>query len=171
MNLFENRPFLWPLILIAAIPRILGAFFLPNTFGDAYVYIRDIGNLSTKIKAGSFALTDLYGFWLPLYQLISAAINVFVGNGFYAGKIVAALFGIGACLLVYALTLRLTEQKVAALLAFFLIALNPLHLLNCTSALTDVPHALFVLASMYFVLKRSWIAAALFAALAGFTRV
>ena len=159
------------LAAIAAIPRILGAFFLPNTFGDAYVYIRDIGNLSTKIKAGSFALTDLYGFWLPLYQLISAVINVFVGNGFYSGKIVAALFGIGACLLVYALTLRLTEQKFAALLAFLLIALNPLHILNSTSALTDVPHAFFVLASMYFVLKRSWIAAALFAALAGCTRV
>ena len=41
------------------------AFFLPNTFGDAYVYILDIGTLSTKIKAGTFALTDLYGFWLP----------------------------------------------------------------------------------------------------------
>src|ERR1041385_6757580 len=172
MNLFENRRVFWPaLILIAAIPRILGAFFLPNTFGDAYVYIRDIGNLSTKIKAGTFALTDLYGFWLPLYQLIAAVINVFVGNGFYAGKTVAALFGIGACLLVYALTLRLTEHKFAALLAFLLIALNPLHILNSTSALTDVPHAFLVLASMYFVLKRSWTAAAVFAALAGFTRV
>jgi hypothetical protein len=172
MNLSENRRALWPaLVLIAAIPRILGAFFLPNTFGDAYVYIRDIGNLSTKIKAGTFALTDLYGFWLPLYQLISAAINLFVGNGFYVGKIVAALFGIGGCLLVYALALRLTEHKFAALLTFLLIALNPLHILNSTSALTDVPHAFFVLASMYFVLQRSWIAAALLAALAGCTRV
>lgn len=159
------------LVLIASLPRILGAFFLPNTFGDAYVYIRDIGNLSTKIKTGTFALTDLYGFWLPLYQLISAVVNVFVRNGFYAGKIVAALFGIGACLLVYALTLRLTEQKFAALLAFLLIALNPLHILNSTSALTDVPHAFFVLASIYFVLRKRWIVAALFAALAGFTRV
>lgn len=158
-------------MLIASLPRILGAFFLPNTFGDAYVYIRDIGNLSTKIKAGTVALTDLYGFWLPLYQLISAVINTFVGNGFYTGKIVAALFGVGACLLVYALTLRLTGQKFAALLAFLLIALNPLHILNSTSALTDVPHAFFVLAAMYFVLKKRWIVAALFAALAGFTRV
>ena len=172
MNLFENRRVFWPaLVLISAVPRILGAFFLPNIFGDAYVYIRDIGNLSTKIKAGTLALTDLYGFWLPLYQVIAATINVFVGNGFYASKVVAALFGIGACLLVYALTLRLTGQKYAALIAFLLIALNPLHILNSTSALTDVPHAFFVLASMYFVLKRSWIAAALFAALAGFTRV
>jgi len=46
------------LILISGIPRILGVFFLPNTFGDAYVYIRDIGAMSTKLKAGTFALTD-----------------------------------------------------------------------------------------------------------------
>src|SRR4029078_11244006 len=88
------------LFAIAAIPRLLGAFFLPNTFGDAYVYIRDIGNLSTKIKTGTFAVTDLYGFWLPLYQFISALINVIIGNGFYVGKFVSAVFGVGVCLLV-----------------------------------------------------------------------
>jgi hypothetical protein len=159
------------LFVIAATPRLLGAFFLPNTFGDAYVYIRDIGNLSTKIKTGALAMTDLYGFWLPLYQLISAVINVFVGNGFYTGKIVAALLGVGVCLLVYAITLRLVEHKVAALLAFLLIALSPLHILTSTSALTDVPHAFFVLAALYFVLKRRWLFAASFAALAGLTRV
>ena len=159
------------LFVIAAIPRLLGAFFLPNTFGDAYVYIRDIGNLSTKIKTGAFAVTDLYGFWLPLYQFISALINVFVGNGFYTGKIVAALFGVGVCLLVYAITRQLVEQKIAALLSFLLIALSPLHILTSTSALTDVPHAFFVLASLYSVLKRRWLPAAIFAALAGFTRV
>ena len=67
-----------------------GAFFLPNTFGDAYVYIRDIGNLSTKIKAGTFALTDLYGFWLPLYQLISALVLAYIlmraGLIFFLGR-------------------------------------------------------------------------------------
>jgi hypothetical protein len=34
----------------------------------------------------------LYGFWLPLYQLASALINVVVGNGFLQRKIVAAIF-------------------------------------------------------------------------------
>jgi len=159
------------LFAIAAIPRLLGAFLLPNTFGDAYVYIRDIGVLSTKIKAGTFAITDLYGFWLPLYQFISAVINVIVGNGFYTGKIVAALFGVGVCLLVYAITLQLVEHKTASLLAFLLIALSPLHILTSTSALTDVPHTFFVLAALYFVLRRRWLVAATFAALAGFTRV
>ena len=106
----ESEKNLWIfLFAVAAIPRLLGAFLLPNTFGDAYVYIRDIGTLSTKIKAGTFALTDLYGFWLPLYQFISALVNVFVGNGFYTGKIVSALAGVGVCLLVYAITLRVVQ--------------------------------------------------------------
>src|SRR2546423_12132622 len=142
------------LIAIAAISRLLGAFFLPNTFGDAYVYIRDIGTLSTKIRGGTFGLTDLYGFWLPVYQFVAAVANVFVGNGFYAGKFVSAIFGIGVCLLVYALVFRVTGHRYAALLSFVLIAVNPLHILTSTSALTDVPHGFFVLAALYFVLSR-----------------
>src|SRR5688572_5582134 len=168
----NQRIRLWVfLFAVAAIPRLLGAFLLPNTFGDAYVYIRDIGILSTKIKAGTFALTDLYGFWLPLYQFISAIVNVFVGNGFYTGKIVSALAGVGICLLVYTITLRVVQHPPAALLSFLLIALNPLHIMNSASAMTDVPHALLVLASVYFVLKKRWVVAAVFAALAGLTRV
>lgn len=170
LRLGRVRGFLM-LVIVATIPRLLGAFFLPNTFGDAYVYIRDIGTLSTKIKAGTFALTDLYGFWLPLYQFISALVNVFVGNGFYTGKIVSALAGVGVCLLVYAITLRVVQHQTAALLSFLLIALNPQHIMNSASAMTDVPHALFVLSSLYFVLKKRWIVAAVFAALAGLTRV
>src|SRR5437588_4861242 len=163
---------LWlAIISVSPTPRILGAFFLPNAFGDAYVYIRDIGAMSIKLSAHTFALTDLFGFWLPLYQFTCAVINVFVGNGFYVGKVVSAIFGVGVCLLVYGITLRLTANRTAAVLAFVLIALNPLHILNSASAMTDVPHAFFVSASLYFVLRRDWFAAAIFAALAGLTRV
>lgn len=162
----------WPtLVLVAAIPRILGAFFLPNGFGDAYVYIHDIGTLSTKISSGAFRLTDLFGFWLPLYQLISAVLNLFVRNGFYSGKLVSAIFGVGVCLFVYAVTLALTNDGRAATLIFLLIALNPLHVFYSASAMTDVPHAFFVLAALYFVLKKKWVVAAIFAALAGSTRL
>ena len=167
-----NPRTLWPtLVLVSGIPRLAGAFVLPNAFGDAYVYIRDIGTLSTKLAQGTFALTDLYGFWLPLYQFICAVVNVVLRNGFYAGKIVSALFGVGSCLLVYAITLRLTASHKAALFGFILIALNPLHITYSASAMTDVPHAFFVLASLYFVLRRGWMLAAIFAALAGLTRV
>lgn len=162
----------WPvLFLVAGIPRVLGAFFLPNAFGDAYVYIRDIGTLSTKISNGTFQLTDLFGFWLPLYQFISAVLNVFVKNGFYSGKIVTALFGAATCLLVYTVTWRLTQSRRAAFWMFLIIALNPLHIFYSASAMTDVPHGFFVLAALYFVLTGNWIVAATFGALAGLTRV
>jgi hypothetical protein len=159
------------LVLVSAISRLLGAFLLPNAFGDAYVYIRSIGDLSIKLSTRTFAITDLYGFWLPLYQFVSAVINVFVGNGFYTGKVVSAIFGVGSCLLVYKITLRLTANPTAALMGFALIALNPLHIFYSASAMTDVPHAFFVLACLYFVLRRGWILATIFAALAGLTRV
>src|ERR1041385_336418 len=159
------------LFLVAAIPRVLGAFFLPNAFGDAYVYIQEIGTLSTKISNGSFRQTDLFGFWLPLYQLISAIVNVFVRNGFYSGKIIAALFGAGTCVLVYLVTKQLTNDRKAAFWMFLLLAFNPLHIFYSASAMTDVPHAFFVLGALYFVLTGNWIIAAIFGALAGFTRV
>ncbi len=157
--------------LAAVIPRLFGAFFLPNAFGDAYVYIRDIGNWSNRISAGNFHLTDLFGFWLPLYQLISALLNVVIRNGFYSGKIVSALFGAGACLFVYAITLRLTASRRVALIMFLLIALNPLHIFYSSSAMTEMPHAFFIAGALYFVLGRRWVVAAIFGALAGLTRV
>ena len=68
---------LWSgLILISGVPRVLAAFLLPNAFGDAYAYISIIGTMSAKLSAGAFALADLYGFWLPLYQFICAAVSV-----------------------------------------------------------------------------------------------
>ena len=169
--IFRDRLPLPALLLLAGVLRLLGAFFLPNAFGDAYVYIQEIGSLSTRISLGSFRLTDLFGFWLPLYQLISASLNVFIRNGFYAGKIVAALFGAATCLLVYAVTWRLTHNRRAAFWMFVTIALNPLHIFYSASAMTDVPHAFFVLAALYFVITGNWTVAAILGALAGFTRV
>ena len=163
---------LWiALILISGVPRILAAFLLPNAFGDAYAYISQIGVMSAKLNARPFSITALYGFWLPLYQFICAAVSVAVGHPFYMAKLVSALFGIGICLLVYDISLRLTANHTASLLAFALIALSPLHIFNSASAMTDMPHAFFVLAGLCFVLKKRWITAALFVALAGLTRV
>ena len=161
----------WLLVGISAFTRVLGAFLLPNAFGDAYVYIRDIGNFSTRLTAGTLRLTDLFGFWLPLYQLVAAALNVFVVNGFYSGKIVSAIFGAGVCWFVYGVTEQLTQNKRAAFWMCLLITLSPLHIFYSASAMTDVPHAFFVIASLYFALRQKWIAAAVFGALAGFTRV
>ena len=159
------------LFLMAAVPRVLAAVFLPNAFGDAYVYIQEIGTLSTKISNGNFRLTDLFGFWLPFYQLIAALLNLLVKNGFYSGKIVAAIFGAASCLFVYLVTRQLTKNETAALCIFLLIACNPLHIFYSGSAMTDVPHAFFVMATLYFALTGNWILAAICGACAGFTRV
>ncbi|HEY0323935.1 MAG TPA: phospholipid carrier-dependent glycosyltransferase [Pyrinomonadaceae bacterium] len=163
---------LWPaLIFVSGLPRILSAFLLPNAFGDAYAYIKDIGTMSARISSGTFSLTNLYGFWLPLYQFICAILSIPFGHPYYVGKLVSALFGVGVCLLVYDTALRLTAHRTASLLAFALIALSPLHIVNSASAMTDVPHAFFVLASACFVLRKRWTWAALLAALAGLTRM
>jgi len=163
---------LWfALVLVAGLPRILGAFFLPNAFGDAYVYVRDAGTYAAKIASGTLVLTDTYGFWLPLYQLICGLFIAVVGHPYYVSKLVSAVFGIGICLLVYEITLRLTAHHKAALCAFALIALNPLHIFNSASSMTDIPSAFFVTASLYFALRRRWVVGAVFAALAGMTRV
>lgn len=159
------------LIFVSGAPRILSAFLLPNAFGDAYAYIRDIGTMSAGIYAGTFSLTNLYGFWLPLYQLICAILSIPLGHPYYVAKLVSALFGIGICLLVYDLAFRLTGHRTASLLAFALIALSPLHIFNSASAMTDVPHAFFVTASAAFVLRKRWRLAATLAALAGLTRM
>jgi predicted membrane-bound dolichyl-phosphate-mannose-protein mannosyltransferase len=163
---------LWgALILVCGAPRIIGAFLLPNAFGDAGAYIEGVGTMSAKLSAGTFCLTDLYGFWLPLYQFICAGVSVLVGHPFYMSKLVSAVFGVGVCLLVYDTSLRLTSHRTASLLTFALIAVSPLHIFNSASAMTDVPHAFFVLAGVACVLRRRWILAALFVALAGLTRM
>jgi hypothetical protein len=159
------------LVLISGVPRILAAFLLPNAFGDAYAYIKVVKMRTAKLSAGTFQLTDLYGFWLPFYQFVCALLSLLFGHPFYISKLVSALCGAGICLLVYEISLRLTGNRKASLAAFALIALSPLHIFNSASAMTDIPHAFLVVAGVYFILRQRWMAAASLIALAGLTRV
>jgi hypothetical protein len=159
------------LILVAGVPRVLGAFFLPNAFGDAYAYYEAIEIMRSKIADGTFAIKDLYGFWFPMYQITCAAISYIFGHAFYVSKLVSALCGIVVCLLVYLITMRLTDHRPLALLAFALASLSPLHILYSASSMTDIPHGLLVMACLYFALEKRWKTAAVFAAAAGFMRI
>jgi len=49
--------------------------------------------------------------------------------------------------------------------------LDPLHVLYSAACMTDVPHACVVLVSLWFALRRRWIGAAVFAAIAGTIRI
>jgi hypothetical protein len=159
------------LMLVAGVPRLLGAFLLPNAFGDAYSYLEAIEAMRARMAGGTFAVADLFGFWLPLYQFVCAAASTVFGHPFYVSKLVSAACGAGVCLLVYQVTLRLTANRLLSLAAFAAVALSPLHVLYSTSSLTDVPHALPVMASLYAALTKRWNAAAACAAAAGLMRV
>jgi hypothetical protein len=159
------------LILIAGVSRVLGAFFWPNAFGDAYSYFEAIEVMRSKIADGTFAIKDLYGFWFPMYQITCAALSYIFGHGFYVSKLVSALCGIGVCLLVYLITMRLTDHRSFSLLAFALASLSPLHILYSASSMTDIPHGFLVMACLYFALENRWKTAAVFAAAAGFMRI
>jgi hypothetical protein len=159
------------LILVSGAPRILGAFLLPNAFGDAYAYLEAIEAMRSKMADGTFAVKDLHGFWFPMYQVTCAFASFLFGHTFYVAKIVSSLCGVGVCLLVYQISLLLTNHRSLSLAAFALVALNPLHILYSSSSLTDIPHSFLVMASLYFALEKRWKTAAIFAAAAGFMRI
>ena len=156
---------------IALATRIFAAIFLPNAELDAYSYVETIARLSARLTAGHFRLADLFDFWLPLFPFSAGLINVWVGQPLLVGKILSALCGAASCALVFAVTLRLTRSVKFAWLAFALIVLNPLHNLYSASAMTDVPHAALILASLWFALDKRWLIAAIFAALAETMRI
>jgi len=157
--------------LVAFSTRIFAAFFLPNAEQDGYSDAEAIARLSASLAMGHLHASDLYGFWLPLFQLAAAVVNVWVGHPLLLGKILAALCGAISCVLVFAITMQLTRSVVFAWTAFVLIVLNPLHILYSAACMTDVPFGFLVLCSLWFVLQDGWIGAAIFAALAGCVRV
>lgn len=151
--------------------RLTAAFLLPNAEQDGYSYAEIIARFSAQLSSGHFRLTDLFGFWLPLFQITAAIPNVWIGHALIAGKVLSAICGAISCVLVFAIAHRMTRSLALGFLAFGLVVFNPLHLLYSAACMTDVPSACLVLASLWFVLKERWTLAAAFAALAGCVRL
>ena len=154
---------------IALAIYLSAAFLLPNAEQDGYSYAENIARLSANF--GHLRLTDLYGFWLPLFQFAAAIVNRWIDNPLLAGKILSALCGATSCVLVFAITEKLTRSILLAAAVFALVVLNPLHVLYSAACMTDVPHACLVLASLWFLLRDRWLAAAVFAAIAEGVRI
>jgi len=154
---------------IALAIHLSAAFLLPNAEQDGYSYAENIARLSANF--GHLRLTDLYGFWLPLFQVTAAILNGWIDNPLLAGKILSALCGAVSCVLVFAITEKLTRNILLAAAVFALVVLNPLHILYSAACMTDVPHACLVLASLWFLLRERWLAAAVFAAVAESIRI
>jgi len=158
------------LLLCAGVPRVLAALCLPNEEGDPYSYLQAIEVMRASLNGGTFTLSELFGFWLPLYQFVCALISLVVGNTLYVAKLVSAVCGTGVCLLVFAVSTRLTANRNISLLAFALISFNPIHIMYSGFSMSDVPHALFVMSSLYFAISRRWVAAAGMVAIGGLIR-
>jgi len=159
------------LLVCAAAPRIIGAIWLPNAFGDAYAYTEQIYYMQRAILAGTFSWSNLFGFWLPLYQVTCAGISALFGHPFYTPKLVSAVAGAGVCLLVFILTLELTQNRRLSLICFAIVALNPYHILYSSSAMTDVPHAFTILMCVYCCIQQRWFLASVFGLFAGLMRI
>ena len=160
------------LSLTAGVPRVAGALFVhKEPFGDAYCYIEQATMMRGKIVTGHLAIENLYGFWLPLYQFFCSVVAVVVNHPVYVTRLVAAVAGTGVCVLVYVFSYRLTSSQRLSLAAFLAIALNPFHVEYSFSAMTDIPHALLVMACLYFVITDRWKLAALMGAAACLIRL
>ncbi len=123
------------------------------------------------MSAGTFRLEDLFDFWLPLYQFAAAIPNIWVHNPLLVGKLLSAVSGAVSCVLVFFVVRELTRKMWPAWLGFGLILCNPLHIFYSGASMTDVPHACFILGSLYAALRRRWIAAAILMAIAEGIRV
>jgi hypothetical protein len=156
---------------IALLVRLSAALLLPNAEQDGYSYAETIAAWRANISAGAFHVVDLFGFWLPLFQFVSAIVDLAVHNALVSGKIVSSLAGAASCAVVFGLTKRLTHSLALATFAFALVLLSPLHLLYSASAMTDIPFAALTIAVVWFVARGRWMVAAIFAAAAELVRL
>ncbi len=167
-------PSLWwwvMLCLVALGTRLPGAFFFPNAEQDGYCDAETIARFTAAIADGTFRTADLYGFWLPLFQLVAAILNLLIHNALLAGKILSAFAGAVSCLLAAAITVKLTRSKPIALIAFALVLLSPIHFIYSSACMTDVPFGCLLLACLWSVMDEHWTSASILAALAGAVRV
>lgn len=162
----------WVILWAVAIASRIGAALLfPNAEQDGYSYVERIARYSANLTSGNFKLTDLFDFWLPLFPFVSGLANVFVGDALLTGKLISASCGAVSCVLVFAITLKLTGHQRIAWMTFAFVLLNPLHLMYSAASMTDIPFGCLILASLWFALDNRWIGAAVFAAVAESLRI
>jgi hypothetical protein len=165
-------PLFWSALwMIALAIRIWGVWYFPTAEQDGYSDAETIARFSADIAAGTFGFSHLYGFWLPLFQLVAAIPNIWLHNPLLAGDLVSGFCGAVACVLAFAVSLRLAHSISLACLAYVLVLLSPIHLLYSSACMTDVPFGCLLLASLLFVLRNQWTAAMVVAAIAGGVRV
>ena len=54
--------------------------------GLQHSYAEIIARLTAQFETGHFQLSELYGFWLPLFQVAAAILNLFIHSPIVAGN-------------------------------------------------------------------------------------
>ncbi|GEM_PF-2180967 len=162
------------LFSLIALSRILAAIFIPNAVWDSFEYIEKINFLRTELQNGTFNLGDMFGLWVPFYQFFCAFIEFVFSTSasgtIFVPKLITALFGITASLLIVKITLDITKNEWSGLIAGTVVLIHPTLLVYSATALTDIPYSAIILATLIALMNKRWYLASFFIAIASLTR-
>lgn len=137
--------FLWLSIIVVIGLSI--RLWLAGTLGDSPPWAGDVYNwlqLSRSVESLGYPAAKR----LPTYPLAIAIVHLFVQDRLVAARIASALLGVLAIPLLYLLTERLFDKRVA-LVSSFLLALMPQHVVISTMVMAEVALIPFVLLAFY----------------------
>ncbi len=140
-----------PFLVFFSIMSILAfgsVFFNEELWWDSNVYI----GMGKFVYSGGDA-----GLWEDSRPVIWPIILGFfwkIGSGpTLSAQIVSVVFGLGCIFVLYHITLVLTKDRVVSLIASMIFALFPLFFNLMPKALSEIPAAFFLLASLYYLVK------------------
>lgn len=121
------------------------------SYGDAESHL----NIAKRVVSGlTPGMAQLGGIWLPLLHILMAPlVSVdFLWRSGLAGSVISGISYVVSAIILYKLTLRLTKNLAASIVAFIIFATNPNILYLQSTPLDAVIFiALFLLSSYFFV--------------------
>src|SRR3989344_6498085 len=158
MKYLKNNLIIISIITVAILLRFINLASIPVGFNDdeaAFGY-----NAYSILKTGMdewgrflpFPAFESFGDWkLVVYLYLTAISQFFFGLNEFATRFPSALFGVFAVMATYLLSKELFDKKVA-LLAAFLLAISPWHIVASRNAFESDLLVFFITISTYFFL-------------------
>lgn len=170
---FANTRFVLFLATVLSIAFI--AYFYSHdkivAYGDAESHLDIAKRIIDSLTPG---LGQMGGIWLPLPHIlmIPFVVNDFLWRSGLAGSIISGAAFIVSCFFIFRFAFLLTQNKISALFAFFIFALNPNILYMQATPMTEPLLIMFFLMSSFYFVKfiknQSDLFALILAALFGF---
>lgn len=137
------------IFMVAFLSRLFYVLLTVDPEWDGYWrFLTGIGLLTDPHARISFP------FWLPLFDYLNAVLY-WLTHSYLSVRIFSSICGSISTLLLYRLTLKISGSQKAALIAFVLMAFNPLIFLYDTTGMTEPLFTLlFLLTTYLFVINR-----------------